>query len=250
MRTLKEESGIEFYTGDDGRLKAKTVTDKLKSSKAKNKLSDLKVVDGIRNLAPREKETAIAVKKILKSKGKLSDVSQEFNTDPKPDLTFKANGDVIITPDNGKASYKIPEEDVESAITENTEFRRGYDARVGGSPIIITESKSWLNGYGAASKDLKALKERRMPKGEIPTPEDYLATIRAKGLEATLGEMVSKRTIVYTPILINVCPGVEARLRVFSQGNYTLFDDADSGWEGLDLQEFEKDIDELLAIYA
>ena len=249
MRSLKEDKGVELYPDKEGNIVAKSIGDKPKSSITTNKLSKMGVADSTRNLTPTETKTVDAVEKILKSKGKLKDITQKFNINPRPDLTFtRPEGDVLVTPDNGKTPYKISGDAIDKML-KNENFKKGYDACISGKPIAIKESRDWLTGYGAASKDLKILKERKMVPGEIDDADDYIAVIRSKGLEATLGEMVSKRTIVYTPIIISIIPGVEARLRIFSQGNYTLFDD-NGGWEGLDHFEFEKDLDELLAAYA
>lgn len=111
-KSIKESEGVEIYP-EDGKLKAKAITKKVVSNKTKNKLSDLEVKDATRDLSPKEKKATKAVIKDLKAKGKLKDISDEFDVDPKPDLTFKANGDVEVTPDSGKKSYTIPEKEVE-----------------------------------------------------------------------------------------------------------------------------------------
>ena len=94
----------------------------------------------------------------------------------------------------------------------------------------------------------KQIKERRMPYSEIPQVEDYIGTARAKGFECIEGSLVSKVKEVFTPVIMKINGNVEARLRIFSQGNYTIFTDK-GGWEGLDLEEFEKDLDDLLSLY-
>ena len=83
----------------------------------------------------------------------------------------------------------------------------------------------------------------------FPDVDDYIGAIMSVGLKPILGEMVSKKSVVYTPIVINIVPGVEARVRIFSQGNYTMFY-SDGGFEGLDTEEFLKDLNELMNIYA
>lgn len=94
----------------------------------------------------------------------------------------------------------------------------------------------------------KQIKERRMPYSEIPQVEDYVGTARAKGFECIEGALVSKAKEVFTPVIMKINGNVEARLRIFSQGNYTIFTDK-GGWEGLDLEEFEKDLDDLRSLY-
>lgn len=94
----------------------------------------------------------------------------------------------------------------------------------------------------------KQIKERRMPYSEISQVEDYVGTARAKGFECIEGTLVSKAKEVFTPVIMKFNGNVEARLRIFSQGNYTIFTDK-GGWEGLDLEEFEKDLDDLLTLH-
>ena len=94
----------------------------------------------------------------------------------------------------------------------------------------------------------KQIKERRIPSGEIPQVEDYVGAASVRGIECTEGSLVSKAKEVFTPVIMKINGNVEARLRIFSQGNYTIFTDK-GGWEGLDLEEFEKDLDDLLSLH-
>lgn len=128
-KSIKESEGVELYP-EGGKLKAKAITKKVVSSKTKNKLSDLEVEDATRDLSPKERKATKAIIKDLKAKGKLKDISDEFDIDPKPDLTFKANGDVMITPDSGKKSYTIPEKEVEKFEEASQGARSRIQARI------------------------------------------------------------------------------------------------------------------------
>ena len=128
-KSIKESGGVELYP-EGGKLKARAITKKVVSSKTKNKLSDLEVEDATRDLSPKERKATKAVIKDLKAKGKLKDISDEFDIDPKPDLTFKANGDVMVTPDSGKKSYTIPEKEVEKFEEASQGARSRIQARI------------------------------------------------------------------------------------------------------------------------
>lgn len=109
---LETETGVELYP-KDGTLKATAITDKVVSSRTKNKLSDLKTVTSTENLKPVQLKQTKQVVKALKAKGKLTDISKDYDIEPRPDIQFKADGSALITPDNGKASFIIPDSELE-----------------------------------------------------------------------------------------------------------------------------------------
>lgn len=131
--SLDESEGVEVYP-EDGKLKAVRITKDIVSSKTKNKLSDLKTKDSMKKPTPLQAKATRAILKDLKSKGKLSDISKSFDIDPKPDITFKANGDAVVTPDKGKKSYEIPAKEVEKfeeAATPLTQALSKYLTKLG-----------------------------------------------------------------------------------------------------------------------
>lgn len=121
-KSLKETGtpiGIEIYPDGDG-LKAKQVTDRYRSSVTRNKLNDLQKVKAVEDLPPLKAKTTKAVYKYLKSKGKAQDVAKAFNMNPRPDITFKSSGDVVITPDESKPSYTIPGSVIDKFVESET----------------------------------------------------------------------------------------------------------------------------------
>ena len=123
---LLENEGIEIYPDDDGDLTAMAIVNQTVSSKVQNKMNSYGVKKFLKEPSPLKLKTTKAVLKDLKNRGRLKDVSTEFNIDPRPDLTFNASGDVIVTPDNGKPAYRIPGEEVD----EFMENRKNSKKRV------------------------------------------------------------------------------------------------------------------------
>lgn len=119
MKETGTPIGIEIYPDGDG-LKAKQVTDRYRSSATRNKLNDLQKVKAVEDLPPLKAKTTKAVYKYLKSKGKAQDVAKAFNMNPRPDITFKSSGDVVITPDECKPSYTIPGSVIDKFVESET----------------------------------------------------------------------------------------------------------------------------------
>lgn len=108
--TLSESAeGLEFVPNGKGGTAVKSITTKYRSHKTTNKLSDVEKYTGVEAPNKVDIKRAKAVYNYLKDHDKLDDVKDEFNTDPAPDLQFNALGDVVVQPDDGSASYKIPE---------------------------------------------------------------------------------------------------------------------------------------------
>lgn len=137
---LETETGIELYP-KDGTLKATAITDKVVSSKTKNKLSDLKTVTSTENLKPVQLKQTKQVVKALKAKGKLTDISKEYDIEPRPDIQFKADGSALITPDNGKASFVIPDSELEK-FQESEAFADPITAKILRKAIRMTKGRS------------------------------------------------------------------------------------------------------------
>lgn len=111
--TLSESAepveGLEFVPNGRGGTAVKSITTKLKSHKTSNKLSDVEKVPGVVAPSKVDLKRAKAVYNYLKDHNKLDDVADEFNTNPAPDIRFNGVGDATIQPDDGGASYKVPE---------------------------------------------------------------------------------------------------------------------------------------------
>ena len=136
MRTIKnsvklfESEGIEIYPDENGELSAKAIVNQTVSSKVQNKMNSYDTKKFIREPSPLKMKTTNAVIKDLKSKGRLKDISKEFNINPRPDLTFSGSGDVVVTPDNGKPSFRIPGEEVDEFMeNRNNSKKRVKEAR-------------------------------------------------------------------------------------------------------------------------
>lgn len=91
--------------------------------------------------------------------------------------------------------------------------------------------------------DKKRVTERKIVPGPIPEVEDYAFVIGQAGLKYVVNDAKSRDK--FKLVGIKITPEVDARLRIFDQGNYTLFD-THGGWEGLDPEEFKKDLADLL----
>ena len=112
------ESNIEVYTDKDGKIKAQAVGQQFVSSKTIDKTNTLGTKEKLQPLSPTQKSATKAVIADLKDRGRLGDISKEMNIN-KPDITFKGNGDAVISPDNGSKPYKLPFEEIDRYLTEN-----------------------------------------------------------------------------------------------------------------------------------
>lgn len=111
VNNINESAGVELFP-DGGKLVARDVSDELKTNVTHGKKAP-EMIKKLKEPSPSKKKTVKAAVGYLKSKGKLGDISKEFDIDPKPDLTFRGDGSVVVTPDNGKSSYKIPSDSLE-----------------------------------------------------------------------------------------------------------------------------------------
>ena len=113
FESLLNETQIEVFP-QNGKLQARGIGDKVVSSKTHNKMSGLDTQATTLPLGRNQLAGTKAVIAYLKSKNKLNDIANEFDTDPRPDITFNPTGDAIITPDGGNGRpYTIPAAEIE-----------------------------------------------------------------------------------------------------------------------------------------
>lgn len=131
FRKLREsETGIEISPKKNGDgLEVKAVRSKgYSQATTKGKgadYTDQKML--ITEPTKTQKDLAKATYKALKAKGKEKDISKKFNIEPRPDIKILSDGDVKITPDNGKDSYIVPEREIEK-YTEGRIIQRGQSS--------------------------------------------------------------------------------------------------------------------------
>ena len=113
FESILNETQIEVFP-QDGKLQARGIGDKVVSSKTHNKMSGLDTQTTTLPLGRNQLAGTKAVIAYLKSKNKLNDIANEFDTDPRPDITFNPTGDAVITPDGGNGKpYTIPAAEIE-----------------------------------------------------------------------------------------------------------------------------------------
>lgn len=120
FESLLNETQIEVFP-QNGKLQARGIGDKVVSSKTHNKMSGLDTQATTLPLGRNQLAGTKAVIAYLKSKNKLNDIANEFDTDPRPDITFNPTGDAIITPDGGNGKpYTIPAAEIEPFYESKT----------------------------------------------------------------------------------------------------------------------------------
>lgn len=160
-------AGIELYT-DKGALKAKALGTKVTSNKTRNKLSDLNTTSDVKELTPAQRQSIKGVVNTLSADNKLNDINKEFNNEP--DIVFKANGDAVIYPDNGKAPYRLDADEIEknesrkrtiarNKLTENTEVTNweSYQTIFNNMTHWHASDDMWLEKYGATLDDFNLI---------------------------------------------------------------------------------------------
>jgi len=120
FESLLNETQIEVFP-QNGKLQARGIGDKVVSSKTHNKMSGLDTQATTLPLGRNQLAGTKAVIAYLKSKNRLNDIANEFDTDPRPDITFNPTGDAIITPDGGNGKpYTIPAAEIEPFYENKT----------------------------------------------------------------------------------------------------------------------------------
>ena len=123
FESLLNETQIEVFP-QNGKLQARGIGDKVVSSKTHNKMSGLDTQATTLPLGRNQLAGTKAVIAYLKSKNKLNDIANEFDTDPRPDITFNPTGDAIITPDGGNGKpYTIPAAEIEPFYESISDYK-------------------------------------------------------------------------------------------------------------------------------
>lgn len=216
-RLREEETGIEISPKKNGDgLEVKAVRSKgYSQATTKGKgadYTDQKML--ITEPTKTQKDLAKATYKALKAKGKEKDISKKFNIEPRPDIKILSDGDVKITPDNGKDSYIVPEREIEK-YTESRIIRRG--------------SSNEKFDDCSISK-LSEIVDRLLT-------DEFSATIE----KYTDGPCIHVKTTLDPKVTIDVYPlrfGYE--IERFSAPSY----DTTDLWRGYNLQEFTQDFGE------
>lgn len=246
---LETETGIELYP-KDGTLKATAITDKVVSNKTKNKLSDLKTVTSTENLKPVQLKQTKQVVKALKAKGKLTDISKEYDIEPRPDIQFKADGSALITPDNGKASFVIPDSELEK-FQESEAFADPITAKILRKAIRMTKGRS--SGELSIGDELQITLSRLRASAVDPiedsTYENLCLNLESSEVEA-LARSVDPKGVQE---LVAEISGPEQKFETFlinigctfskSDRGYTIqSNDIESAWDQVNAYIMENDL--------